>query len=267
MPVVMYPNDTNTQDTLHYYDWVWYLVDGNYVSLNQGGSVGNFANTAGKDDWGHSVFHCPSGLSPDEFPYGQPNSTSKWDPTGSQFTEYEENLRPGVIAPTFLSCWYTLNSADLVGGFGAYPFNAAPHTGTGGGTSPAVDADDRTLQLSFLNPSSQIPLAFDGNNVVVNNNDSGGNYKGPFSGHGANISARHNNYTTCNVVFADGHVEGLTLGQLPGGAPHGGTVPGTIGPNGPGTGNELGNPTALDARNPAVKWMLPPNSYYKNGQP
>jgi prepilin-type N-terminal cleavage/methylation domain-containing protein/prepilin-type processing-associated H-X9-DG protein len=251
MPVCLYPNNTDAGAPNTNGDpcWVNFLIDGNYVPAPYNLSIGHYATSVGQDDYSHSVFHCPSGLDPADTGYGTVKSLAKWDPAGAAFTPYEENIAP--TPATFYSCWYTANGVDFtvtptanypaLDVYGQYPFNCTPLAGTGSGslgTNTPVP-DNRTEKLSSLNPSSQIPLIFDGNYYYHNNNDSGS------ASGGARISARHNGFTVCNVVFADGHTEGLAIKQLPGGNT---------------TSNELGNGTLLDARNPSVKWMLPPSS-------
>ena len=91
------------------------------------------------------------------------------------------------------------------------------------------------MVLGSIKLSALVPLIYDGVSYEHQQDDSGGN-----SG-GARISARHNKFSVCNVVFADGHVAGLRLDELPGGK----TLV-----------NELGSVTKLDARNSSVHWML-----------
>jgi prepilin-type processing-associated H-X9-DG protein/prepilin-type N-terminal cleavage/methylation domain-containing protein len=220
--------------------WVNFLIDGNYVPAPYNINIGHYAQSIGQDDYSKSVFHCPNGLAPEDTNYGTTVSKAKWSQAGCGFTPYEENLAPNPA--TFYSCWYTCNGGDFAGVFGTYPFNSVPIAGTGTGTN--LPPDNRTMKFSNITPASQVPLIFDGNYYYHENDDSGANSAG------ARISARHNGFTVCNIVFADGHTEGLTLKQLPGGNST--------------AINELGIGTLLDARNPAVKWMLPPSALNNN---
>jgi prepilin-type processing-associated H-X9-DG protein len=228
-------------------EWPGYLITGNYVATPVTFGTGPYSAEIASADYSHSVFFCPNGLQPEEI---ASKSVTKWDPAGAYpqggDTVLAVNSAGVSTSNSYYECWYSCNGCDNPGGtlpvqFGSYPFNCNPIAGTGGTTG--VAPDDRTMPLSALNPSSQIPLIYDGSFFYHENDDSGGNSAG------SRINARHNNWTTCNILFADGHVEGLQLKELPGGI---------------GTSNELGNGTLLDQRNPSVKWMLPPSGLNHN---
>lgn len=209
--------------------WPSYLIDGNYVQAPVTvGLINNFATSVAAADYSRSVFHCPNGLDPNET---ASKSLAKWSPAGAAPQGYSD---VSVTPTTYFDVWYSCNGADFANTFGVWPFNVVPVTGTGGATG--ITANDKTMRLSNLNPSSQIPLIYDGTYYYHETDDSGAN------GGGARLSCRHNNFTVCNVVFADGHVEGLRIDQMPGGNST--------------AVNELSSASKLDARNPFVHWRL-----------
>jgi prepilin-type processing-associated H-X9-DG protein/prepilin-type N-terminal cleavage/methylation domain-containing protein len=212
-------------------EWPSFLVDGNYVATPVTFGSGPYSAEIASADYSKSVFHCPEGLQPEDVP-SRNKPYAKWDPAGAAPTGCEDSQAGSSNA--YFETWYSCNGADFAGTFGIWPFNCTPISGTGGGTTTP---DDRTMQLSALNPSSAYVLIYDGTYYYHECDDSGANPAG------ARINARHNNWTMCNVLFADGHVDGLTLSQLPGGAAN--------------TVNELGaskSAALLDARNPSVHW-------------
>lgn len=108
---------------------------------------------------------------------------------------------------------------------GGYPFNGVPVNNASG--TPISYA---TMKLGSLRPAAQVPMVYDGINICHNGVDT-------------RINVRHNNGKLCNIVFADGHVQSATAGELPGGTA--GTPV-----------SELGKPDKLNARNPSIAWML-----------
>ena len=159
---------------------------------------------------------------------------TKQSPIGGQFTDNCDNLHYGdAIDLTNLNDLHFTSTYDLNGTAadlatpGPFPFQSIYLTGS-----------YVTQKLSNLRPAPLVPMAFDG---VASCLMASGVIHDTF------INCRHNNYSLCNIVFADGHVEALTAAQLPGGA------------NGTSAYSELAQTNAaalLDARNSSVHWLL-----------
>jgi len=174
---------------------------------------------------------CPSAWS--DVPWNGTTPPKKQSPNGAFFSDNFDNLDYAFDGQLNMNYHYTstydlngTNAPDLTAP-GPFPFQSMYVTGAAA-----------TQKLSNLRPGAQVPMAFDGVGGCLT---SAGVIYDTF------INCRHNNFTLCNIVFADGHVEPLTAAQLPGGA------------NGTSAYSELAQPNAaalLDARNPNIKWLL-----------
>jgi prepilin-type processing-associated H-X9-DG protein/prepilin-type N-terminal cleavage/methylation domain-containing protein len=231
-----------------YESWAVIMLEDGYIKA-QPVQVNGVTKQA---DTHASILYCPAGLDDiggETSTYTETSSTdapippSKESPQGAYPTSYTGT------SGTYLG-WYSCNCEDngledVRGGFVTtitahqYPFNIVPLDGT---------YDCRTKVLSSMRPAAEIVLFYDGYYWFHNGSD-------------ARINCRHNKMTTANVAFADGHVEGLTAAQLPGGANENIPADNPSNPSGNHSTEVQGSPGGftglfLDERNSAVHWRL-----------
>ena len=232
--------------------WVTMMIDGGYLKA----PVWQINGVTQNVDTHASVLYCPAGLDDiggNSNTYTETSSTdaaippSKESAPGEYPTTFSETI--GNVTTSYRG-WYSCNGEDngLEGARGGfvetitahqYPFNIVPLDGT---------YDSRTKVLSSMRPAAEIVLFYDGYYWFHNGSD-------------ARINCRHNKMTTANVAFADGHVEGLTAAQLPGGANENIPADNPSNPSGNHSTEVQGSPGGytgifLDQRNSAVHWRL-----------
>ena len=210
-------------------DWVTILVEMGDIPLQLNQQFGTV--TASKQS--NNCLWCPSGS--DAECSGSPAPPTKQSPLGAGWYDHFD---PTNGLNLHYCAWYSLNGAiSTANVLGIYPFNYVPGLLSAGGASTMV-----TVKMTALQPSSMIPFAFDG----------------PLLAHGGSdtrINCRHNNFTLCNIVFADGHCESLRADQLPGGA-NGTSASSELANSNTSLAADAANIAALDARNSSVHWML-----------
>jgi len=226
-----YSTSANPATGLKTETWATVLINNNYLR-----ATNCKTGTTYLDNGHSSVLYCPDGL---DLVSGVSWSIppSKESPEGAMVTGYLDNDYDNNVAHTYF-CWYSCNGADnSVGSWWSidqvpYPFTCFPLNPS---TTTAPPTDYRTKVLSQLRPAAQFVLLYDGTYYWHSQDDT-------------RINCRHQNWSAANLLFADGHVETVPDAQLPGGknSPYPPTAS---------QPKELGNPTALDARNPAIKWM------------
>jgi prepilin-type processing-associated H-X9-DG protein len=218
-------------------DWVTLLIQDNDLPVQISQQFATGANTMQENN----CLHCPSGgdfASNSLYPTGVYAPYTHQSASGSGYHQDEDftfwtSNTAGQDSKYW--CWYTLNSMSNPNAsfpLGTYPFNEVPAFASGG-AAPYVAGSYSTLKITALQPSSIVPMAFDGAAVDHGGCDS-------------DINLRHNNATLCNIVFADGHVESLRGDQLPGGMKATNLT----------YNAELRNSGSLDTRNSSVHWML-----------
>jgi len=223
VPCTVYAQSGNSRGS-YFNDWIGLLFDNHELSTQMNQEWGTV--TTNNNAYNNCLI-CPSGI---DISW---NLTATTPPTKQSAigTEWSEDFDGTDALNKHFTSWYDLNGtqawADPVG---TYPFNAIPSN-----TGSNVITGWATMKFASIRPAPQVPLAFDGVGL-------------DHYGVDTRINCRHNNFTLCNVVFADCHVESLTAAQLPGGANEV-----WVNASSP---SELGFPAKLDARNPSVHWML-----------
>ena len=139
---------------------------------------------------GNSVFRCPDGLD-EKWVEGTP----AWDggersPIGAKFWRVTSST-----SGKSYDIWYGVNGANESAMFGQYPMNACP---------PPGSKEAQLMKMSKIRRASEVALVFDG---LSQHFGTGMGY--------VHINARHNNRTTTNVLFCDGHVESLARDTMP----------------------------------------------------
>jgi prepilin-type processing-associated H-X9-DG protein/prepilin-type N-terminal cleavage/methylation domain-containing protein len=139
---------------------------------------------------GNSVFRCPDGLD-SKWVEGTPAfAGGERSPIGAKFWRVTSTAT-GIA----YDIWYGVNGANESSKFGQYPMNACPPPGTNAA---------QLMKMSRIKKASEVALVFDG---LSQHFGTGWGY--------VHINARHNNRTTTNVLFCDGHVESLPRSSMP----------------------------------------------------
>jgi prepilin-type processing-associated H-X9-DG protein/prepilin-type N-terminal cleavage/methylation domain-containing protein len=205
-----------------YEDWVTLLIVNKDLPIEVSQQFAPGVNTMQENN----CIHCPSGA--DFVPTYPAGIYTPYSHQSAQGTGYHQDEDFTDQLNLKYWSWYTINATSKNGDtLGNYPFNEVPIMDSTGTTVVTYS----TLKLTALQPSSMIPMVFDGIST-------------DHQGFDTEINLRHNNATLCNVVFADGHVESLRGDQLPGGM------------NAPTKSTELRSASLLDTRNSSVHWML-----------
>jgi prepilin-type processing-associated H-X9-DG protein len=140
-----------------------------------------------------NVFHCPSGIleqsSITAIPNGLP--ASRTDGQGAMGYLNEASTK-GVLPGLRVYSWYGINGTS-----------ASTNTGI---PCRRVNGTTGFVKMSQIRKSSEVVFAFDG---ILGLN---------FQSTNANrLNARHNNRTTTNILFFDGHADTYPTKSLPGG--------------------------------------------------
>jgi prepilin-type processing-associated H-X9-DG protein/prepilin-type N-terminal cleavage/methylation domain-containing protein len=168
--------------------WYQILTIGKYLPVNQ--VALSQAESQGKAD----VLKCPSGI--DQVSTTDP--TSRVDVVGAMASRASNYDGTGIssLEKGRTDCWYGINGVASQTGtplseIRARPMRFIPFTPQGG-SAPMTEL----TKVTQIKKSGETILVFDGRmwNADVNPN---------------RINARHNNRTTTNVLFVDGHVENL----------------------------------------------------------
>jgi prepilin-type processing-associated H-X9-DG protein/prepilin-type N-terminal cleavage/methylation domain-containing protein len=236
-PTAYYAGSKYLQD-----DWLGILIDSNYIKISVDHNFSSPTQTLAAPN---NFLVCPSGTMQQACSLSSvPVSILSQD--GAGYTDHQDLLDPNH---TNYICWYTLN------GYGTYskgrfsnlnwPFNAVPW---GSNTS---FPNFTTNKITSIKPAPMVAMAFDGAAIL-------------HDGYDQYINCRHNNFTLCNIVFFDGHVESVAAKQLPGGATETTSNPVDMSnppfPAGQTTTSELNagtyTATDLNLRNPNIVWNL-----------
>ena len=202
--------------------WVTILLQAKLLPIQYGQQFSTGKITVQRNN----CLSCPTGTDfPVTYPAGTFRPISHQASTG---TGYHDNFDTTGGLNRHFYAWYTINATIYKGDtLGTFPFNESPIMDATGTTVITY----ATVKLSSLRPPSMVPMVFDGAST-------------DHQGFDTIINLRHNKATQCNVVFADGHCEGLGGKELPGGV------------NAPYASTELRSTTLLNQRNSNIHWSL-----------
>jgi len=219
-------------------DWLGILIDSNYIKIT---SDGNGFSATGVLGPINNCLICPSGtqqLADISGSASGPISILSQD--GAGWHDHQDQLDPNH---TNFASWYTINGYGSQGkayyaslttsGNNVWPFTGVPWSQHNSPTPIFT-----TNKITNLIPSTAVPMVFDGAAILHNEYDQ-------------NISCRHNNFTLCNIVFVDGHVESVAAKQLPGGPLETNAASSTLG-----SATTLNTGNGVWLGNPNIVWRL-----------
>ena len=164
-------------------NWAVTLIENRYLPAPA-------QDPASKASSGESVFRCPDGLD-ERWVEGTPGwNGGERSPIGAKFWRVTSSRTGNAY-----DIWYGVNGANEAALFGLYPMNACP---------PAGSMIPHLMKMGRIKRGSEVALVYDG---LSQHFGTGMGY--------VHINARHNNRTTTNVLFCDGHVESLARSAMP----------------------------------------------------
>jgi prepilin-type N-terminal cleavage/methylation domain-containing protein/prepilin-type processing-associated H-X9-DG protein len=175
-------------------NWATILVNGKYLPTPpQVISV----NTAWQDSsFGTSVFRCPTGMNNRGDISGMPTPKTPIDPMGSVFTRLL-SASSGVRVDTWygINGWTATPTSSEANAFARWPFTDMPVQGSG--------LQQKLHRLTDFKNNAELVLVFDGYYWAQQDAE--------------NVNCRHNNWSQCNLLMADGHAQTIGLIDLTGG--------------------------------------------------
>ena len=218
-------------------DWLTILLEYGYIKITADHAYGSDNQPQATLIAPNSMLICPSGsMQLAGLQTGTGGGAgipiSNQSPDGAGWSGHQDQNDP---THPWYEAWYTIN------GYGSYskaPYSGLvwPFTGVPWGRTTGLLSTE-TNKITALKPAPMVPMVFDGAAIMHNAYDE-------------EISCRHNNFTLCNIVFVDGHVESVAAKQLPGGATE------TTANTSTSLCELSVGSVALNARNPAIVWRL-----------